>query len=332
ENVKNNLPFAKLGDSNKISVGEWVLAIGNPLGLTSTVTSGIISAKGRADVGVADFEDFIQTDAAINPGNSGGALINLRGEVIGINTAIASRTGGYMGIGFAIPSNMAKKIMNDLVTKGKVSRGFLGIQIQDMNENFAKSLKADNANKGIVVVDVFKDSPAEKSGMERYDVILELNSKEVTSVSSFRNQIASMNPGESAKLLVLRDGKKINVEIKLSELDSTKLDNKDQAQSKIDTGVLQKLGFKAEELNKGIKEQLGLDKNIYGLVIYEVNPSSNASEAGVSKGDIIQEINRKKVVTKKDFEKALSELKSGDSVLLKVLRGKGSLLIAFTLP
>lgn len=331
EKVKGKLPYAKLGDSNKLSVGEWVLAIGNPLGLTSTVTSGIISAKGRADVGVADFEDFIQTDAAINPGNSGGALINLKGEVIGINTAIASRTGGYMGIGFAIPSNMAKKIMNDLVTKGKVSRGFLGIQIQDMNENFAKSLKAESSNKGIVVVDVFKDSPAEKSGMERYDVILELNGKEVTSVSSFRNQIAGMNPGEATKLLVLRNGKKLNVEIKLSELDATKLEGQKQGDSKIDTGVLEKLGFKAEELDSEIKSQLGLDKNTYGLIVYEVSPSSNASEAGLSKGDVIQEVNRKKISNKKDFDKALSELKSGDSVLLKVLRGKGSLLIAFTL-
>ena len=323
-----DLPVAKIGDSNKISVGEWVLAIGNPLGLTSTVTSGIVSAKSRGDVGVADFEDFIQTDAAINPGNSGGALINLQGEVIGINTAIASRTGGYMGIGFAIPSNMAKKVMNDLITKGKVVRGFLGIQIQNMTPSFAKSLNVENPNKGIVIGDVLKDSPAYKAGLKRYDVVLELNDKEVLDVNSFRNAIASMNPGEPVKLEILRDGKKQNVKVSLSELDTGKQASKNEAKIE-DLG--KKLGFEVEPLTPEILKQLEVDKNTDGVVVIELNSNSNAAEAGLGRGDIIQEVNKQNVSNQEDFNRAIKNLKSGDSVLLKVKRGKADLLLAFTL-
>lgn len=213
----NNLPVAKLGDSNKLAVGEWVLAIGNPLGLSSTVTSGIISAKGRTNVGVTDFENFIQTDAAINPGNSGGALVNLQGEVIGINTAIASKTGGYMGIGFAIPSNMARKVMNDLVSKGKVSRGYLGIAIQNIDESITKSLNISSTTKGIVIGQVEPSSPAEKSGLKEYDVITELNGSEVSDVTSFRNAIASANPNDIVNIKVLREDKNISLSVKLGD-------------------------------------------------------------------------------------------------------------------
>jgi serine protease Do len=213
----NNLPIARLGDSNKLSVGEWVLAIGNPLGLSSTVTSGIISAKGRNNVGVTDFENFIQTDAAINPGNSGGALVNLQGEVIGINTAIASKTGGYMGIGFAIPSNMARKIMNDLVHKGKVSRGYLGIAIQNIDDSIAKSLNLTSEKKGIVVGQIEPLSPAEKAGLKTYDIITSLNGLEVSDVNSFRNAIASADPGQTAKLKVIRENEQIELSVELGD-------------------------------------------------------------------------------------------------------------------
>ncbi|MBC7475481.1 MAG: Do family serine endopeptidase [Candidatus Sericytochromatia bacterium] len=217
QNAKD-LPTASFGNSDNLSVGEWVLAIGNPLGLSSTVTSGIISAKGRDHVGITDFEDFLQTDAAINPGNSGGALVNLKGEVIGINTAIASRTGGYMGIGFAIPSNMAKKVMNDLLTKGKVIRGYLGIQIQNLTEALAKSLKINESSRGIIVGDIIQGSPADKSGLQKYDLITELNGKEVDDITVFRNTIASIDPGQTVKINLTRNGKNIVVEPRIAEL------------------------------------------------------------------------------------------------------------------
>lgn len=329
-----NLPVAKLGDSSKIQIGEWVLAVGNPLGLTSTVTSGIISAKGRADVGVADFEDFIQTDAAINPGNSGGALVNLNGEVIGINTAIASKTGGYMGVGFAIPINMAKKIMNDIVTKGKVSRGFLGIQIQNMNESIAKGLKVDNPNSGIIVGDVVKDSPADKAGIKRYDVILELNGKEVTDVNSFRNNIASDSPGDTAKLIVLRDGKKVDVNIKLAEMDNTIKSEKSHQDNDSKQEEAQepdkKLGIEVETLSKEMLKSQGISKEAKGVMVINIDENTSAYESGLFKGDVIQEINRTKVTDISSFNKAIKPIKSGDSVLLKVLRGQGILLIGFT--
>lgn len=324
----DNLPTAKLGDSSKLSVGEWVLAIGNPLGFSSTVTAGIISAKGRANVGITDFEDFIQTDAAINPGNSGGALVNLQGEVIGINTAIASKTGGYMGIGFAIPSNMAKKVMNDLITKGKVSRGWLGIQIQDMNENLAKGLKLKENNKGIIVSDVVKDSPAERYGLKRYDVIVSLNGNEVTDVNSFRNTIASTEPGKTVKIGVMRDGKVENLEIKLSEIANTKKAAKEEENSKPMNS--EKLGFEIEPITPDLRNQLQLDRSIKGVVVSNVASSGNASDAGLMRGDIIQEVNRSKISSDDDFYHALKNIKSGDSVLLKVLRNNSNILIAFT--
>lgn len=326
----DNLPIAKLGDSNKIEVGEWVLAIGNPLGLTSTVTSGIISAKGRTDIGVADFEDFIQTDAAINQGNSGGALINLQGEVIGINTAIASKTGGYMGIGFAIPSNMAKKVMHDLITKGKVSRGFLGIQIQNMNESLAKSLKFGNPNKGIIVGDVFDGSPSDKAGIQKYDIIIELNGKEVEDVNSFRNSIASTDPGQKVKLLILRDQKKLTFEIKLGELENAKLGSKTIETQEKEPVPAEKLGFKVKPLTEDLLEELGYQKKVEGVFVSEIKGGSNPMEAGLIKGDIIQEINRQRITSVEDFKKATKNIKPGDSVLLKVVRGEGNLLIAFT--
>jgi serine protease Do len=323
-----DLPVAKLGDSSRIEVGEWVLAIGNPLGLSSTVTSGIISAKGRADVGVADFEDFIQTDAAINPGNSGGALVNLQGEVIGINTAIASRTGGYMGIGFAIPSNMVKKVMNDLITKGKVVRGFLGIQIQNMNESMAKGLRLDDPNKGIFVGEVVPRSPAAKAGLLPYDVIMELNGRPVTDVNSFRNEIASTDPGQTAKLMVIRDGKKISLDIKLAELDNA------VASVKQEPGNVEKpetkLGLEVEPLTPDIMTELGIDKGTKGVIITNVNNTGNAGDAGIMRGDIVQEMNRQKILSVEDFNRVSKTVKSGDAVILKLLRGKQNLVLAFT--
>jgi serine protease Do len=323
-----NLPVAKLGDSNKLAVGEWVLAIGNPLGLSSTVTSGIISAKGRDHVGIADFEDFIQTDAAINPGNSGGALVNLQGEVIGINTAIASKTGGYMGIGFAIPSSMAQKIMDQLISKGKVTRGFLGIQIQDISGPLAKSLNLKDDAKGIIVGRIEPGSPADKAGLKIYDVITGLNNQVVEDVTTFRNSIASQEPGKSVNLELLRDGRKINVSVNLAELDK-KVAARAEETSKTDYS--DKLGFQVEPLTSDIVDQLNLKSNVSGVIVSGVKNNSSASEAGLERGDIIQEANRYKIADKDDLTRSTASLKPGDSVLLKVLRGDSSMLLAFTL-
>jgi serine protease Do len=321
-----DLPLAKLGDSSKLEVGEWVLAIGNPLGLSSTVTAGIISAKDRSNVGVADFEDFIQTDAAINPGNSGGALINLSGQVIGINTAIASKTGGYMGIGFAIPINMAKKVMNDILTKGKVTRGFLGIQIQNMDEALAKALKVPSNVTGIVVGDVYKNSPADKAGIKSNDVIVKLDGKDVEDVNSFRNTIANKNPNEIVKLDIIRNGKPISINVKLGELNQSSFGNNQELIEE----QTEKLGFTVEPLTDSLRRRLNINDKIDGLIVNNVEEGSNAYEAGLEVGDIILEINRNKVNNISDFNRIVKKIKLGDSILLKIHRNGSNLLIAFT--
>ena len=200
----DNLPTVKLGNSDKIKVGEWAIAIGNPFGLNQTVTLGIISAKGRANIGIIDYEDFIQTDAAINPGNSGGALLNIDGEIIGINTAIFSKSGGYQGIGFAIPINMVKKIMGGLLSSGKITRGWLGITIQDVDENLAKKFNLKNS-KGVIVNGFTKESPANKAGIKIGDVIVEYDGNKVENVNNLRNNVAATTVGKTANVVVIRN-------------------------------------------------------------------------------------------------------------------------------
>ena len=212
----NLLPLT-WGDSDKLQVGEFVLAIGSPYGLSNTVTMGIISAVGRANVGIADYEDFIQTDAAINPGNSGGPLVNIRGELIGINTAIFSRTGGYQGIGFAVPSNMVRLIMDQLIQQGKVTRGWVGVTIQELTPELASEFGLKRSN-GALVSDVAKDSPAAKAGILRGDIILEFNGKEVKDVSSLRNMVAQSKSGTEISMKILRSGKEFTVKIVIKEL------------------------------------------------------------------------------------------------------------------
>jgi serine protease Do len=211
---ENNLPFIKLGDSDKIRVGQWVAAIGNPLGLQASLSAGIISAKGRSNLDIANIEDFIQTDAAINRGNSGGPLVNLEGEVIGINTAIASNTGGYMGIGFAIPSNIAKRVMTQLISSGSVSRGFLGVTLQAIDENLSSSFEL-KSTEGALVAHVIKNSPAAYAGLFQGDVLLKVNETPITSINTLRNTIALMLPGSSINLLVKRNGKIFTLTVEL---------------------------------------------------------------------------------------------------------------------
>ena len=213
----NGLSTLKLGDSDSLQVGEWVIAIGNPFGLTSTLTVGVVSAKGRSNMGIETYEDFIQTDAAINMGNSGGPLLNVDGKVVGINTAIVSQSGGSMGLGFAIPINMVKTIYKQLIDKGSVTRGYFGIMPQQLDPDLAKSFDLD-INKGILVAEVTKDSPAEKGGLKQGDVIIELNDELTEDIGKFRSQVAGLEPNSKAELVIYRDGKKKNITIEVGKM------------------------------------------------------------------------------------------------------------------
>ncbi|MGV3523880.1 MAG: Do family serine endopeptidase [Candidatus Sericytochromatia bacterium] len=320
------LKAAVLGDSNRLRVGEWVLAIGSPFGLDSTVTAGIISAKGRADVGVADFEDFIQTDAAINPGNSGGALVNIKGELIGINTAIATRTAGYMGIGFAIPSSMIRIVMQELIAKGKVTRSQLGVYIGPLDEDLRLALKVPGAQQGIVVMDVIADTPAAGAGFQKYDLIVSLNGQPVSQVQAFRNQIALTPPGQKVKVEILREGKKNSLEITLREMPA------DAAGPPGGLPSPSRLGFTATPLTPEQAQLLQLPAGVEGLLVSQIDNTSTAWKRGLRQGDLITEINRKPVRSLEDVEPALSGLKPGDAVLLQIVRNGEGRILAFELP
>jgi len=299
-----------LGDSAKLRLGEVVLAIGNPFGVGQTVTMGIVSALGRADMGIVDYEDFIQTDAAINPGNSGGALVSLRGELIGINTAILSRTGGYQGIGFAIPTAMARPIMDSLLEHGKVLRGWLGVVIQNLTPEIAKAMKLP-VSQGVLVADVQPDSPASKAGLERGDVITALDGKPMHAVSKLRNQIATAGSGTKVKLQVLREGKSREVELALGVLPGDQIAHLGPQQ-----GVLG--GLTVEPLGDEVRRRMRLPRRTTGVVVTEVKPGSAADTAGLRDGDLILEINRQTVKDAYQFSTVYKAAK--DPVLLLVFR------------
>lgn len=315
----DNLPTVPWGDSDKLQVGEFVLAIGNPFGLSHTVTMGIISAVGRANVGIADYEDFIQTDAAINPGNSGGPLVNAKGELIGINTAIFSRSGGYQGIGFAVPSNMARLVMDQLMKEGKIVRGWLGVTIQDITPELSQKFGLKDS-KGALVGDISKGSPAEKSGMMRGDVILEFNGKEVKSVGSLRNMVSQSKVGSQVKLKILRGGKEYQLTVTIAELPKEVAGSPTEP-SPEDIQRNAFSGITVMDLTKEIARQLGLGANERGVVVVKVEQGSGADDAGLKKGDVIQEIDKKKVAGLGDFNKITSSIEPGDTTLLFVNRG-----------
>lgn len=321
-----DLPTIPWGDSDKLEVGEYVLAIGNPFGLNQTVTQGIVSAVGRANVGIADYEDFIQTDAAINPGNSGGALVNVRGQLIGINTAIFSRSGGYMGIGFAVPSDMARTVMDSLIKTGKVVRGWLGVSIQEVTPDLAKQFGMKES-RGALVSEVIPDSPAAAAGIHSGDIITGFNGKLVDSPSALRNSVAEMPVGTTVKLDVLRNMKSMTLETKISE------QPKDMAQ--VESGTAQSegtdtalSGVEVHNLTSDIMRQLGLHAGISGVVIIGVEPGSAAGEAGVKEGDVIMEINRHTVHNIADFKRLTSKLSKNDSALLFINRQGQKLFVA----
>jgi serine protease Do len=317
---EKGLPFLQLGDSSLLEVGDWVLAVGNPFGLSHTLTAGIVSAKGRSGMGINDYEDFIQTDAAINPGNSGGPLVNLDGEVVGINTAIFSRSGGYMGIGFAIPINMAKRIRGQLVEHGQVTRGQIGAYIQDLTPELAASFGLENAAEGIVITQVIEDSPAKKAGLRQGDVIFKIDGNKVDKVTTFRNRIALTPPGTKVELTLLRDGKRKEVAVTVGRLEG------EVREPQTETGKLEKLGLSLQQLTPELAERLGYQGET-GVLVAAVEPGSLAQRAGIERGDLLREIDRKTVSTPSEVRQRLA-IKDGKSHLLLIRRGQGSLFLA----
>ena len=317
-----------LGNSDKLRVGEWVLAVGSPFSanLSHTVTAGIVSALGRSYVmpGNDHYENFIQTDAAINPGNSGGALLNLDGELVGINTAIA--TGGMdrsnRGVGFAIPSNMIKKVMSDLIDKGYVVRSWLGVFIQPVEDKVARALSLSNRD-GALVSDVVKDSPAEKAGLKTGDVIIEFDGQKVTDPSHLKNIVSATTPGHNSKVSIVRDGDRKTVVVKLEEIESETIT--------MATGNIKKmsLGIEVRDITNLLAEKYKIDPESSGVLVTNIDKKSNAFEAGIRVGDIITRVGTKKVASSKDFVNLLEESKQQDSLLLLVKRGERSSYFAF---
>jgi len=323
KNPPSGLKPITMGDSSALRLADTVLAIGNPFGVGQTVTMGIVSATGRANLGIADYEDFIQTDAAINPGNSGGALINVRGELVGINTAIASRTGGYQGIGFAIPSNMAKGIMTSLLQTGKVERGWLGVSIQPLDRDLADALGIDQAH-GVLVADVSPDGPAKAAGIQRGDVILSVDGHDVKSTGELRNLVASHASGKSVSITIVRDKKKQDIDVTLGSLPGGKTAPA-KAPKAAATGLLG--GVEVTDLSAETRRKFEVPEKVdSGAVVSAVEPRSAAAKAGIGAGDVIIQIDQNPVTNADQFRK-LADKVSGDSALLLVARENGTMFV-----
>ncbi|MGR3303585.1 MAG: DegQ family serine endoprotease [Candidatus Scalindua sp.] len=307
-----NLVAAKMGDSDILKQGQWAIAIGNPFGLNHTVSVGVVSAIGRSGVGIANYENFIQTDAAINPGNSGGPLLNIDGEVIGINTAIFTRSGGYQGIGFAIPVNMAKAVLRDLIDKGKVTRGWLGVAIQDMNTSLAEQFGVA-VTEGVLISDVQDDSPAKEAGFERGDILIEYDNKAMSDVNQLRNIVAQTEVGIEIKVKVLRKGNETVLTVKIGEQPSDLF-----ASAKSSIG--RDLGMSVQNLTEELAKSFDFEGE-NGIVVSAVEPGSPAAQADVKEGDLIKEVNREKINNIKEFREALKSTEKGKDILLLLRRG-----------
>lgn len=296
---------AKLGNSDDLKIGEWVVAAGNPFGLENTITAGIVSAKGRSIMGGGQYEDFIQTDAAINPGNSGGPLINLKGDVVGINTAIFSRSGGYMGIGFAIPINMARQVMDSLISKGKVVRGWLGVGIQNLSEDLSRSFDYQGTD-GALVGHVEKDGPAQQAGLKQGDIIVRLNGEKIKNINQLRNAVASLTPGQKVEVEVLRNGQHETMRVKVGELPSQENAGPAEQESTTDLGMM------VDNLTADLANRLGAHAGA-GVIVRSVDPAGPAAQAGIQVRDIIVSLNGKRVKSVIDFNDAVKEadLKKG---------------------
>lgn len=317
-----DLQALSFADSSRLEVGEWVVAIGNPFGLSHTLTAGVVSAKGRTSVGINDYEDFIQTDAAINPGNSGGPLVNLNGEVVGINTAIFTRSGGYMGIGFAIPSNLASSIASQLIDNGEVTRGYLGVVIQPLTGDLAKAFDIDSG-KGILVSQVSEDSPAQEAGLEEGDVIISYQGEAVADIGDFRNRVAQSGPDTNATITVLRNGKEKTLRVTIGRLTEDRL-----LQSSLSQNV-SKIGITVQALTEELAKQFNA-KPGEGLVITAVEAGSAAERAGIRVGSVITQVNRNPVNSVIEFEKAIKDSENAKRVLLLVKNGEMSRFVVLT--
>ena len=317
-----NLPVLPMGNSDEILVGEDVIAVGNPFGLIQTVTYGIVSAKGRSNVGINEYENFIQTDAAINPGNSGGPLVSLRGEIVGVNSAIFSRSGGYQGIGFAVPINMARKIMSDLIEKGSVSRGWLGVGIQDVSKDLAKAFDLKNT-KGSLITGVMKDTPAEKYGIRKGDVVIRINEKLILDSNHLRNEIANAGAFQEIKMELIRDGVSIFIKLELGERPKTLTQVKTKPQPNQNNLQMELLGMTVEELNEENSRKFGI-KFRKGIVIVEVDPGSPAAKIGLLPGMIVQEVERQTVDNLQLFKKIVNKIDSDQGILILISTKNGS--------
>jgi len=302
---------AELGNSDDISVGDWVVAMGNPFGLSQTLTAGIVSATGRANVGIAEYEDFIQTDAAINPGNSGGPLVTLDGKVIGINTAIATKTGGYQGVGFAIPVRMARKVMDAIIAEGKVVRGWLGVTIQNLTADLANSFGFEETD-GVLIGDVVADGPAEKGGLKPGDIIVAYDGEAVGDMNKLRNRVADTRPGEKVQVKVFRDGDYETTYVEIGELES---------QSFLAPGATdpEELGMELQNVTPELAGRLGVQPDEQGVVVTSVEPAGIAEKAGIRVGDIVLAVGTERVRSLSEFRRILAQhdLEKGVRLRLK---------------
>lgn len=315
---KDKFNYAVLGDSDAVQVGDWVLAVGNPFGYAESVSHGIISALGR-HVGVTEYEDFIQTDAAINPGNSGGPLVNLRGEIIGINTVIATKTGTNIGIGFAIPSNLVRTIYSELKSKGKVVRGWLGVGLQDLNPDLAAKF---GVQKGVRITGVIKGSPAEKGDMKVDDIVIEYNGKKITRTEQLRQLVGATKAGSTVKVVVVRNKATVSLSIKVSEMPS------DSARMFSEIPGSNTLGLEVDDITEPLAKRLGLNKAA-GVIVTNITKGSAVDSAQVRRGDVILEVNDQQIHNVSDFNTVANSIESGSKVFLRIYRGGYIIYINF---
>jgi len=319
-----NLSYLELADSDKLEVGEWVLAIGNPLGLSHTVTAGIVSATGRSGFGLADIENFIQTDAAINFGNSGGPLINLDGKVVGINTAIAGSTGN-IGIGFAIPINMAKYAYEQLIESGTVERGLLGVNIQELTPDTAPFFGLEEDAKGILIPNVTEGSAADKAGLTPNDVILEVDGEPVETVAELQNRIAMLKPGTQVELTIWRDGKRTKLDVKLGKRSSM-----NELNGTLTEETTKELGFTVENLTEELAARFGYEDQ-KGVIVNQVEPGSQAAREGIVQGALIKTVDKQRVNNTKEFNEAIKKARKRGRTLLLVQKGRYMLYVPLKL-
>ncbi len=317
----DHLQAIPLGNSSNVQVGDLAFAIGDPFGIGQTVTMGIVSAKSRANLGIEDYEDFIQTDAAINPGNSGGALIDAKGELIGINTAILSHSGGNQGVGLAIPVNLAKRVMDQIIEHGHVIRGFLGATIQDVTPTMAKALGMTNA-EGVLIGDVTPKGPAAQAGVKPGDVVMKMNGQSVADSAGLRLQVSETDPGTTVPLTVRRGSSTLDLNVKLGELPP---DHQKTAQDNSDQGTLE--GLQVEPLTPAVRQQLHLGQESHGVVISQVDPNGAAAAAGIREGDVVEEVNHQPVTSVSEFEQAMRSAGT-NAILLHVERDGSGFYVA----